>query len=87
MSAPDSNLLETSILGKIKVMLNNSKIIKVSVQVLFFILLLNLSIACEDDALLAPQTGSEEETGSYGLLTFPGENDQLNQTSSNPEIF
>ena len=68
-------------------MLNNSKFIKVSVGFLFFIVLLNLNVACEDDALLAPQTESEEEKGSYGLLILPGENGESNNDFLNPQIF
>lgn len=35
---------------------------------ILFILFLGVLIiqGCEDDSLLAPQTGSEEDTGSYG---------------------
>ena len=41
---------------------------------------------CEDDPLLAPQTGSEEEAGSYGNLVPLQELDD-DTKGKNPEIF
>ena len=41
---------------------------------------------CEDDQLLAPQTGSDEEVGSYGNLT-PIQDIDKNTKVKNPEVF
>ena len=41
---------------------------------------------CEDDPLLAPQTGSEEDAGSYGNLA-PLQDFQEELREKNPEIF
>ena len=48
--------------------------------------LLLLFISCEDDPLLAPQTDSSDDGGSYGLLMLNGE-DELDKNEENPEIF
>ena len=48
--------------------------------------LLLLFISCEDDPLLAPQTDSSDDGGSYGLLMLNGE-DELDANEDNPEIF
>ncbi len=49
------------------------------------LILCTIFIACEDDPLLAPQSGEEEDGGSYGNLSLP--NDKENKTIKNPEIF
>jgi hypothetical protein len=41
---------------------------------------------CEDDPLLAPQTGSEEEAGSYGNLD-PLQDLDDDTKGKNPETF
>ena len=41
---------------------------------------------CEDDPLLAPQTGSEEDAGSYGNLV-PLQDLEEEVREKNPEIF
>ena len=41
---------------------------------------------CEDDPLLAPQTGSEEDAGSYGNLS-PLQDFEEEIREKNPEIF
>ena len=41
---------------------------------------------CEDDPLLAPQTGSEEDKGSYGNLV-PLQDLEKEIREKNPEIF
>ena len=41
---------------------------------------------CEDDPLLAPQTGSEEDAGSYGNLA-PLQDFEEEIREKNPEIF
>ena len=43
-------------------------------------------ISCEDDPLLAPQTDSSDDGGSYGLLMLNGEL-ELDTNEENPEIF
>ena len=42
--------------------------------------------SCEDDPLLAPQTGTEEEAGSYGNLT-PLQKLDDEKKVQNPKIF
>ena len=41
---------------------------------------------CEDDPLLAPQTGSDEDKGSYGNLA-PLQEFEEEIREKNPEIF
>ena len=48
--------------------------------------LMLLFISCEDDPLLAPQTDSSDDGGSYGILLLD-EGDELDQNEVNPEIF
>ena len=57
-------------------------------SLLLFILFLCVLIiqGCEDDPLLAPQTGSEEDAGSYGNLA-PLQDFQEELREKNPEIF
>ena len=43
-------------------------------------------ISCEDDPLLAPQTDSSDEGGSYGVLLL-NEGEKSNTNENNPEIF
>ena len=58
------------------------KIISILIISLFLLLL----IGCEDDPLLAPQTDTESDGGSYGLLLL--ENDiEADEFEDNPEIF
>ena len=45
-----------------------------------------LFISCEDDPLLAPQTDSSDDGGSYGMLIL-NEGDKLDTNEDNPEIF
>jgi len=49
------------------------------------ITLLFMAVSCEDDPILDPETGSEEEGGSYGNLSLPGSDDK--SSVKNPEIF
>lgn len=49
-------------------------------------ILLLLFISCEDDPLLAPQTDTSGDGGSYGILILD-EGDELDQREINPEIF
>ena len=48
--------------------------------------LLLIFISCEDDPLLAPQTDTSDDGGSYGLLML-NEGDDLHANEYNPEIF
>ncbi len=43
-------------------------------------------ISCEDDPLLAPQTDSSDDGGSYGVLLL-NEGEELDINANNPEIF
>ena len=53
-----------------------------SFLILLIILFMN---GCEDDPLLAPQTGSEDDGGSYGNLSLPGSDND--DDIDNPETF
>ena len=55
-------------------------------SVLFFNLFLFTLTSCEDDPLLAPQTETESDGGSYGLLIL-NEGEDLDENNTNPEIF
>tara|TARA_B100000427_G_scaffold324444_2_gene329607 strand:- start:279 stop:458 length:180 start_codon:yes stop_codon:yes gene_type:complete len=50
-----------------------------------FLIIGCILISCEDDPLLAPQTGEAEDGGSYGNLSIPSDNDK--DSSNNPEVF
>ena len=58
------------------------KIISILIISLFFLLL----VGCEDDPLLAPQTDTDSDGGSYGLLIL-NQSDELLESDKNPEIF
>ena len=58
------------------------KIISILIISLFLLLL----VGCEDDPLLAPQTDTESDGGSYGLLIL-NEGEDLDENNTNPEIF
>ena len=53
---------------------------------IFCIIIILISIACEDDPLLAPQTETEADAGSYGMLYLPNDSDD-NKEDNNPEIY
>ena len=53
---------------------------------LFFGVLLFISIGCEDDPLLAPQTESTTDGGSYGMLQL-NEGNENSEEETNPEIY
>ena len=55
-------------------------------SVLFLNLFLFTLTSCEDDPLLAPQTETESDGGSYGLLIL-NEGEDLDENNTNPEIF
>ena len=59
---------------------------KKNIFFLFFGVLLFISIGCEDDALLAPQTETTTDGGSYGMLQL-NEDDDHSQEEINPEIY
>ena len=58
------------------------KILSISLVNLFLCTL----TSCEDDPLLAPQTETESDGGSYGLLII-NEGDDVDESKVNPEIF
>ena len=64
--------------------------IKINIKYLTnLIITLTISIivqGCEDDPLLAPQTGSDEDKGSYGNLA-PLQDFEEEIRKENPEIF
>ena len=64
--------------------------IKINIKYLTnLIIALTISIivqGCEDDPLLAPQTGSDEDKGSYGNLA-PLQDFEEEIRKENPEIF
>ena len=62
----------------------NSIMKKYILSILSFFLVMFLN-GCEDDPLLAPQTESEDDGGSYGNLSLPGDENDANL--ENPEIF
>ena len=48
----------------------------------------HLISGCESDPVLAPQSGEEEEEGSYGASTLPGiEPAGQARAKANPELF
>ena len=49
-------------------------------------LILALSIACEDDPLLEPQSDSDADAGSYGML-YLSEEDNQDEEEPNPEVY
>ena len=49
-------------------------------------LILALSIACEDDPLLEPQSDSDADAGSYGMLHL-SEEDNQDEEEPNPEVY
>ena len=58
------------------------KILSILIISLFLLLL----VGCEDDPLLAPQTDTESDGGSYGLLIL-NEGEDIDENNTNPEIF
>ncbi len=62
------------------------KVLRISSIFVTTSLFLILFLGCEDDPLLAPQTDTEPDGGSYGLL-FLNEGEDLNKQEMNPEIF
>ena len=64
-------------------------IIKYFKKTIFYLLSVSivvLNIACEDDPLLEPQSDSEVDAGSYGMLYLSDENDEVEE-ELNPEVY
>ncbi|MBH30730.1 MAG: hypothetical protein CMG71_01920 [Candidatus Marinimicrobia bacterium] len=57
--------------------------------IIFSLIVMSMAeIACEDDPILQPQTGKDEEKGSYGHLFLHEQKDSVNtKYISNPEIY
>ena len=76
--------------GFFKSLFGRGLIIKINIKyltILIITLIISLFVqGCEDDPLLAPQTGSEEDKGSYGDLA-PLQNSEENIRGKNPETF
>ena len=64
----------------------SNKLIKVSSMLLMNLFFTFSLISCEDDPLLAPQSDTEPDGGSYGLLLL-NEGEDLDKQEINPEIF
>tara|TARA_Y100001970_G_C13649124_1_gene562684 strand:+ start:352 stop:549 length:198 start_codon:yes stop_codon:yes gene_type:complete len=57
-----------------------------TISYLIFGLMVLVNIACEDDPLLEPQTDTEEDKGSYGMLKL-NEEDDPSHDNINPEVY
>ena len=62
------------------------KYFKKSIFYLFSVSIVVLNIACEDDPLLEPQSDSEVDAGSYGMLYLSDE-DNEDKEEPNPEVY
>ena len=62
------------------------KYFKKSICYLLSVSIVVLSIACEDDPLLEPQSDSEVDAGSYGMLYLSEEDDE-DKEEPNPEVY
>ena len=62
-----------------------NKLFKILSASLVYLFLFTLT-SCEDDPLLAPQTDTESDGGSYGLLML-NQSGELIESDTNPEIF
>tara|TARA_Y100000996_G_scaffold399325_1_gene368230 strand:+ start:320 stop:511 length:192 start_codon:yes stop_codon:yes gene_type:complete len=62
------------------------KKVKNIISFLITSVLLMIFISCEDDPLLAPQTDSSDDGGSYGMLIL-NEGEESDTNEDNPEIF
>ena len=62
------------------------KYFKKSICYLLSVSVVVLSIACEDDPLLEPQSDSEVDAGSYGML-YLSEEDNEDEEEPNPEVY
>jgi hypothetical protein len=68
---------------------NSSMILKYFKKTIYYLLSVSivvLSIACEDDPLLEPQSDSEVDAGSYGML-YLSEEDSEDEEEPNPEVY
>ena len=62
------------------------KYFKKSISYSLSVSIVVLNIACEDDPLLEPQSDSEVDAGSYGVL-YLSEEDEEDKEESNPEVY
>tara|TARA_Y100001936_G_scaffold222112_1_gene237733 strand:+ start:308 stop:505 length:198 start_codon:yes stop_codon:yes gene_type:complete len=62
------------------------KYFKKTIYYLLSVSIVVLSIACEDDPLLEPQSDSEVDAGSYGML-YLSEEDSEDEEEPNPEVY
>ena len=62
------------------------KYFKKTIYYLLSVSIAVLSIACEDDPLLEPQSDSEVDAGSYGML-YLSEEDSEDEEEPNPEVY
>ena len=60
------------------------KYFKKSIFYLLSVSIVVLNIACEDDPLLEPQSDSEGDAGSYGMLYLSEED---SEEEPNPEVY
>ncbi len=60
------------------------KYFKKSIFYLLSVSIVVLNIACEDDPLLEPQSDSEVDAGSYGMLYLSEED---SEEEPNPEVY
>ena len=60
------------------------KYFKKTIYYLLSVSIVVLSIACEDDPLLEPQSDSEVDAGSYGMLYLSEED---SEEEPNPEVY
>ena len=62
------------------------KYFKKTIYYLLSVSIVVLSIACEDDPLLEPQSDREVDAGSYGML-YLSEEDSEDEEEPNPEVY
>ena len=62
------------------------KYFKKSISYSLSVSIVVLNIACEDDPLLEPQSDSEVDAGSYGML-YLSEEDYEDKEEPNPEVY
>ena len=62
------------------------KYFKKTIYYLLSVSIVVLSISCEDDPLLEPQSDSEVDAGSYGML-YLSEEDSEDEEEPNPEVY
>ena len=60
------------------------KYFKKSIFYLLSVSIVVINIACEDDPLLEPQSDSEVDAGSYGMLYL---SEEYSEEEPNPEVY